>query len=102
MLKIDLHLHTIASGHAYSTINEYIVQAKKNRMKIIGLADHGPVCSETIISEVYFKLMDRIPRTINGIRVLKGIEANINNNGGIDISDPTNPVHAGKILNGGF
>lgn len=87
MLKIDLHLHTIASGHAYSTINEYIIQAKKNGMKVIGLADHGPGNNETIVSEVYFLGLGRIPKIVKGIRVLKGIEANIDNAGGIDISD---------------
>lgn len=36
MLKIDLHLHTVMSGHAYNTILEYINRAKEMKMKIIG------------------------------------------------------------------
>lgn len=106
MLKIDLHLHTIASGHAYCTINEYINQAKKNGMKVIGFADHGPENDETIVSEVYFKSQDRIPKVVNGVRVLKGIEANISNNGEIDISDQTSQrldyVIAGLHKGAGF
>lgn len=88
MLEIDLHLHTIASGHAQSTILEYINQAKKLRMKVIGISDHGPGDSETLVSEIYFRTLGRIPDKIDGVRVLKGIEANIINiKGDIDISD---------------
>jgi len=89
MLKIDLHLHTIASGHAYATINEYIIQAKKNRMKMIGFAEHGPRNRETIVSEIYFSELNRIPKVVSGVRILKGVEANIDNNGNIDLSDRT-------------
>jgi putative hydrolase len=88
MLKIDLHLHTIASGHAHSTVNEYINQAKLNGMKIIGFAEHGPLMGNSPISEIYFNCLDRLPRTINGIKILRGIEANIlNKKGKIDIAD---------------
>ena len=88
MLKIDLHIHTIASGHAQCTILEYIEQAKKLKMKIIGIADHGPGDSETLVSEIYFRMLERIPNKIDNIRVLKGVEANIVNiKGDIDISD---------------
>jgi len=90
MLKIDLHLHTVASGHAHSTVFEYIQQAKKLKMKVIGLSDHGPGSSEALGSEVYFRSLKRIPKIVDGIRVLKGIEANIiNAQGEIDISADT-------------
>lgn len=88
MLKIDLHLHTVASGHAQSTILEYVQQAKKLKMDVIGISDHGPNCAETLTTEVYFRTLDRIPNFVDGVRVLKGIEANvINENGDIDVSD---------------
>ncbi len=89
MLKIDLHLHTIASGHAYNTILEYINQAKKLKMKIIGISEHGPA-GDIFISEIYFKVLYRIPRVIDGIMILRGAEANIiNKKGALDISDKT-------------
>lgn len=87
MLKTDLHIHTIASGHAQNTILEYIEQAKKLKMKIIGISEHGPNNEETIVSEVYFGTLSRMPKCINGIRVMKGIEANILSGGKLDISD---------------
>jgi len=33
MLKIDLHIHTIHSGHAYSTFNEIVVAAKEKGLE---------------------------------------------------------------------
>jgi putative hydrolase len=88
MLKIDIHLHTIASGHAHNTILEYVMQAKKLKMRVIGISDHGPSDDTTTAGEIYFKLLERIPQKIEGVRVLKGIEANIiDNKGNLDISD---------------
>lgn len=87
MLRIDLHLHTIASRHAQNTILEYIGQAKKLRMDMIGTSDHGP-STDSLASEVYFATLSRLPKTINCIRVLRGIEANyVNRSGEIDIPD---------------
>jgi putative hydrolase len=88
MLKIDLHLHTVASRHAYNTIYEYVKHAQKLKMKIIGISDHGPDLDCTLTDDVYFRTMYRIPRFIEGIRVLRGAEASIiNTKGEIDISD---------------
>lgn len=89
MLKIDLHIHTVASGHAHSTILEYINRAKELKMKVIGFSDHGPSLECSLADEVYFKQAFRIPKVVNGIRVLKGAEANIiNEEGEIDLPDP--------------
>lgn len=88
MLKIDLHIHTVASRHAHNTILEYINQAKILKMKVIGISDHGPSNSSTLTDLIYFKELRRIPEVINGVRVLKGAEANIiSRKGEIDISD---------------
>lgn len=90
MLKIDLHIHTVASADGHSTVLEYINQAKKLKMKIIGISDHGPGSKESIVPEVHFQTLYRIPEFINGIRVLKGVEANIiNKKGNIDVSEYT-------------
>lgn len=88
MLKVDLHIHTTASRHAHNTILEYINQARKLKMKIIGISDHGPENFSTLADLVYFKEMTRLPEVINGVRVLKGVEANIIDSlGSIDIPD---------------
>lgn len=87
MLKIDLHIHTIASGHAYNTILEYINRAKELKMKIIGFSEHGPSMNGSA-NKTYFNCLNRLPRKIGNLVILRGIEANvINKNGDIDISD---------------
>ena len=39
---MDLHTHTIASGHAYSTLQENIAAARERGLKFLGLSEHGP------------------------------------------------------------
>lgn len=89
MLKIDLHLHTIASGHAQCTVYEYIKRAEELHMKMIGISDHstcGPN-THTLVDSVYLATLSRIPKTVNNIRILKGVEANIVNvDGDLDVS----------------
>ena len=36
-LKVDLHLHTIASGHAFPTLNEIVSYAEAKCMKTVGI-----------------------------------------------------------------
>ena len=42
MYPVDLHMHTVASTHAYSTLHDYIAQAKKCGIKLFAITDHGP------------------------------------------------------------
>lgn len=88
MLKIDLHIHTIFSGHAHSTIAEYVNRAKELSMDIIGISDHGPDIYSSMTNNYYFGSIQRIPRMIDGLIVLKGVEANIvGPNGELDLAD---------------
>lgn len=73
---IDLHTHTISSGHAFSTLKENIEGGKENGLKIVGLSDHAVTMPGTA-HLFYFHNMRVIREEINGIRVLKGVEANI-------------------------
>ena len=50
MMKVDLHIHTVASGHAHNTILEYLTMAKKLEMSVIGISDHGPFCPDVTIN----------------------------------------------------
>lgn len=84
---LDLHTHTLASGHAYSTIKENIEFAKKHGIKYLGVSDHactmpgGP-------HPFYFQNLKVIPKEVDGIRMLKGIEGNIIDfDGNLDISE---------------
>jgi putative hydrolase len=77
----DLHLHTVSSGHAYNTIYEYAEYAKELGLKLIAMTDHGPSMGGA--PHLYhFANMHCLPSHIKGVRVLKGIEANIINEAG--------------------
>ncbi|NTW22870.1 PHP domain-containing protein [Candidatus Falkowbacteria bacterium] len=88
MLKIDLHIHTVFSGHAHSTIAEYVNRAKELSMDIIGISDHGPTMYGATTNDYYFGGLKRVPQKIDGLLVLKGIEANvIGLDGELDLAD---------------
>ena len=39
---LDLHTHTIMSGHAYSTMQEMIRSASEKDVKLLGITEHAP------------------------------------------------------------
>lgn len=84
---IDIHTHTYASGHAFSTLNENIESAIANGLKVLATTDHAPQMPGG--AHIYHFWNQRaIPKEVNGIRVLKGVEANIiNDKGEIDVPD---------------
>lgn len=84
---IDLHTHTISSGHAFSTLKENIEGAKANGLKVMGISDHAVTMPGTA-HPFYFHNLKVINEEIMGIRVLKGIEANIIDfEGNIDVEE---------------
>ncbi len=84
---LDTHIHTIPSGHAYSTIHDYIKIAKERNIELIGITDHGPAMPGA--SNVFHLANQTVfPRVIEGIKVLRGAEANIIAfDGSIDIEE---------------
>lgn len=86
-LIADLHTHTLASGHAYSTVTENTAQAEKVGLTIMAITDHGPQMDDTPHLWHHHNLTC-LPRKINNVFVLHGIEADIiDNKGGIDIDE---------------
>lgn len=84
-VEVDSHTHTISSGHAYSTLKENIDEAARNNIKLLAITDHGPAMPSAP-HRWYFMNMRIIPRLINGVGILRGVEANIiNNKGELDI-----------------
>jgi len=84
---IDLHTHTISSGHAYSTFEENVLGAKRSQIKYLGTSDHA-VSMPGGPHEFHFANMSVLPEVIDDINILIGIEANIMDfNGTIDVSD---------------
>jgi putative hydrolase len=84
----DMHTHTIASGHAYSTVNEMVLEARRKGLNAFAVTDHGPALPGG--PHLYhFGAMRFIPSWINGVRVLRGVEANITGpDGTIDMPEP--------------
>ncbi len=88
MYPVDLHMHTVASTHAYSTLHDYIAEAKHKGIKLFAITDHGPDMAD---APHYWHFMNmRVwPRLVDGIGILRGIEANIKNLAGdIDCTGP--------------
>ena len=73
---IDLHTHTLASGHAYNTLMEMIRAAADKGLALYGCADHAPSMPGTLGS-FYFQNFKVIPRNLYGIQILMGAELNI-------------------------
>lgn len=85
MLRVDLHTHSLASGHAFSTIFELSSFADKNRVEMIGITDHGP-SMEGAPHIGYFEMLNKVPKELNGVKIITGCEANIINlEGDIDL-----------------
>ena len=83
----DTHCHTIASTHAYSTIMENVMEAKKLNLYAIAITDHSTNMPGAP-GKWYFENLKVLPKNIEGVNVLKGIEANIiNSDGQLDIPD---------------
>lgn len=72
----DLHTHTVASTHAYSTISEMVEAAAEKGLYALAVTDHG-MTMVGAPDEIYFRNLHVLPKEMNGVRVLKGIEANI-------------------------
>lgn len=72
----DTHCHTVASTHAYSTVDENAAYAAETGLKILALTDHGPALSDAP-HRWHFYNLGVLPRKINGVVVLRGAEANI-------------------------
>jgi len=88
MYPVDLHMHTVASTHAYSNLHDYIGAAKRNGIKLFAITDHGPDMADAP-HYWHFINMRIWPRVVDGVGILRGIEANIKNTAGeIDCTGP--------------
>ncbi|ASU23814.1 phosphatase [Vibrio qinghaiensis] len=84
-LVVDTHTHTYASGHAYSTLIENARSAKENGLAMFCTTDHAQ--SMPGAPHYWFFSNQRIlPRFLEGVAIIRGIESNIMNRAGeIDV-----------------
>ena len=70
---LDAHTHTVASGHAYSSLQEMAKAAADKGLEVLGITEHGPSVPGTCPT-LYFKNMFVVPRQMYGVRLLMGCE----------------------------
>lgn len=72
----DMHTHTLASGHAYNTINEMIRSASEKKIEILGITEHAPAMPGST-NRYYFQNLNILERKKYGVEVHYGAELNI-------------------------
>lgn len=83
----DLHTHTIASGHAYSTLKENMEEAVAKGLLAYGFSDHSEAVPGSC-KNIYFMNFKVIPRNYKGVLILRGVEANIMDfKGNLDVDE---------------
>lgn len=86
-IAADLHTHTIASTHAFSTITEMAHEAAQLGLYAFAVTDHGPKMPDSP-HIWHFTSLRRLPDRLEGVWTLKGIEANVCTlDGALDVSE---------------
>ena len=84
---LDAHTHTIASGHAYNTICEMAHEAAEKGLELLGITDHAEQMPGSC-KNIYSSNLKILPKRMEGVRMLYGVEANIMNaDGDLDVPD---------------
>lgn len=83
----DLHMHTTASTHAYSTLQEMVAAGRARGLRAVAITDHG-VRMPGAPGRWYFHNLRAVPHLLDGVLVLRGQETNILDYAGhIDVED---------------
>jgi DNA polymerase (family 10) len=90
-LKGDLHMHTTASD-GKASLREMVVAAKQRGLSYIAITDHSPRVSmarglNADRLRQQWEEIDRVNREFDDFTVLKGIECDILEKGGMDLPD---------------
>lgn len=74
----DMHTHTLVSGHAFGTLQENLRAASERGLQFVAATEHGPAMPGAP-HKWYFSNMRVLPRELYGVRLIKGVEANLMN-----------------------
>ena len=86
-VEIDTHSHTLVSGHAYSTIREMAKSAFEKGLKGLAITEHAPQMPGST-HLYYFQNLKVVPRQMEGVELLLGVELNImDSDGRVDLPD---------------
>lgn len=73
---LDIHTHSLVSGHSYSTIREMARAASEKGLELLGITEHAPAMPGTC-HEMYFRNLKMVDRQMEGIELMLGAEVNI-------------------------
>lgn len=71
-----MHTHTLASGHAFSTLQEMAQAGAEKGLKLLGITEHTSGIPGTC-DPIYFRNLHVVPRRMYGIELMLGAEINI-------------------------
>lgn len=83
-LRLDIHTHTIVSGHAYGTIREMAAAGAERGLELLGISEHGPGIPGTC-DPIYFCCLSSVPRRLSGVEILHGCEVNVLDDGTLSL-----------------
>lgn len=83
---MDIHTHTLVSGHAYGTIREMAQAAGEKGLKLLGFAEHGPGIPGTC-DPIYFAALEHAPRKLCGVELIYGCEINVLEGGKLSLPE---------------
>ncbi len=90
----DLHNHTLVSSHALNSITEMAKRGAELNLFAMAITDHGPELEDGA-HPWYFWMLKNLPDVMEGIFVIKGIEANVT---GIDGSMDSDEFNRDKCV----
>ena len=59
-IELDVHTHSLMSGHAYSTIQEMAKEAADKGLRLLGITEHTPGIPGTC-ELIYFRNLHVVP-----------------------------------------
>ena len=80
-ITTDLHCHTVASDHAYSTVLENAKAAAAMGLEAIAITDHAPAIQDAA-HPWHFCCLKELPEKICGVKIIGGAEVNISDTEG--------------------
>lgn len=77
-IQVDTHVHSVLSGHAWSTLHEDVLQARRVGLRAICLTEHSAAVPGA--SPEWTPLsMSMVPAEDEGVRIYHGLEADVLN-----------------------
>ncbi len=84
----DMHTHTVASTHAYSTVKEMAEAAHDASLEFLAITDHTPASTDGPHIWHFHNLHKAIPRELFGVKIIYGAESSVTDyEGNIDLPD---------------